>query len=78
MQENIFKPHRRHLYQLFANEQQVDHRLISFAYAFLQVIICILVIKDEYLGYWLFPLIAIPTVVLYVILKYHLKNIDTM
>ena len=78
MKENIFKPHRRHLYQLFANEQQVDHRLISFAYAFLQVIICILVIKDEYLGYWLFPLIAIPTVVLYVILKYHLKNIDTM
>lgn len=78
LKENILKPHRRHLYQLFANEKQVDHRLISFAYAFLQVVICTLVIKDEYLGYWLIPLIAIPLIVLYLILKYRLKNIDTM
>lgn len=78
LKENIFKPHRRHLYQLFANEQQVDHRLISFGYALLQVVICAIVIREEHLGLWLFPLIALPLIVLYLMVKYRLKNINTM
>ncbi|QBO59686.1 MraY family glycosyltransferase [Chryseobacterium salivictor] len=78
LKEDIFKPHRRHLYQLFANEQQVDHRLISFAYALLQVVICGIIIKEDRLGLWLFPLIALPLMVLYLILKYRLKNTSTM
>ena len=78
LKENIFKPHRRHLYQLFANEKKIDHRLISFGYAFFQVVICIIVIKVDLLGYWLYPLIALPLLILYITLKYKLKNIDTM
>lgn len=76
--ENILKPHRKHLYQLAANENKVDHRLISFGYAFLQVLICIFVIKEERLGYLIFPIVALPAIVLYIILKYRLKNVETM
>ena len=47
MKENIFDAHRRHLYQLFANEYKIDHRLVSFVYALAQAIICILVIKKS-------------------------------
>ncbi|WP_027377501.1 MraY family glycosyltransferase [Kaistella palustris] len=78
MKENILKPHRRHLYQMYANEHQIDHRLISFAYAFLQVIICIFVIKQEQLGYLIFPVVAIPALVLYIILKFRAKDLETM
>lgn len=78
LKENILKPHRRHLYQLFANERKIDHRLISFAYAFLQLVICAIVIKEDNLGYWLFPVLALPLSILYIILKFRLKNIDTM
>ena len=78
LKENILKPHRRHLYQLFANEKNIDHRLISFAYALFQVIICIIIIKEDYLGHWLFPIIALPILILYLTIKYKLKNIETM
>ena len=78
MKENIFKPHRRHLYQLFANEKNIDHRIISFAYAFLQVIICAIVIRIDDLGFWFVPLMAIPFLILYVIVKYRLKSTESM
>ncbi len=37
--ENIFQPHRTHLYQYLANEKGFNHLVISFAYAFLQLFI---------------------------------------
>jgi len=40
--ENIFEPHRTHLYQLLANEQGWDHRLIALLYGGLQFIINII------------------------------------
>ncbi|MBP1676317.1 MAG: putative UndPP-QuiNAc-P-transferase [Bacteroidetes bacterium] len=39
LRENIFKPHRKHLYQLLANELKVPHLIVSGAYAVLQLII---------------------------------------
>lgn len=37
--ENIFEAHRSHLYQILANEQKIDHRIIAMTYAFLQLFI---------------------------------------
>lgn len=35
--ENIFKPHRKHLYQYYCNEQKIPHIRISFIYALIQL-----------------------------------------
>ncbi len=45
--ENLMKAHRRHLYQLLANEMAIDHWKVSVAYGFLQLLvgICVLLIR---------------------------------
>jgi UDP-N-acetylmuramyl pentapeptide phosphotransferase/UDP-N-acetylglucosamine-1-phosphate transferase len=35
--ENLFQPHRSHLYQFLANEKKLPHRLVSLSYAGLQL-----------------------------------------
>lgn len=42
LKENIFKPHRKHLYQLLANELQVSHLSVSLIYGALQLSLSIL------------------------------------
>lgn len=42
--ENIFEAHRSHAYQKLSNERGLSHRLVSFLYAFLQIIVNFLVI----------------------------------
>lgn len=42
--ENIFQAHRLHLYQLLANEQKLDHRLVSVGYGFVQLLVNLMVI----------------------------------
>jgi Fuc2NAc and GlcNAc transferase len=37
--ENLFKPHRKHLYQLLANELRIDHWKVSIGYGILQIIV---------------------------------------
>lgn len=37
--ENIFQPHRSHLYQYLANEMRWSHLKVSFLYAFIQLLI---------------------------------------
>ncbi len=49
--ENIFKPHRSHLYQYFANEMGYSHVLISFVYAGFQLGINGCVIYMDAKGY---------------------------
>jgi Fuc2NAc and GlcNAc transferase len=46
--ENLMKPHRRHLYQLLANEYGITHWKVSVGYGFTQLLIgvSILLIKD--------------------------------
>lgn len=39
LHENIGLPHRKHLYQLMANELKIPHRTVSALYMFLQVVI---------------------------------------
>ena len=42
--ENIFEAHRMHTYQILSNEAGMSHRLVAFIYAFIQLIINVLVI----------------------------------
>jgi UDP-N-acetylmuramyl pentapeptide phosphotransferase/UDP-N-acetylglucosamine-1-phosphate transferase len=49
--ENIFQPHRSHLYQYLANEMGYSHILVAFIYALLQLVINMLVIYMDARGY---------------------------
>ena len=40
--ENIFEAHRKHLYQLMANELKISHILVATIYSILQFLICII------------------------------------
>lgn len=42
--ENIFLAHRKHVYQLLANEFKISHVKVALFYSLLQLIICIIVI----------------------------------
>ena len=42
--ENLFKPHRKHLYQLLANEKGIAHWKISIGYGLAQLIVGITVL----------------------------------
>jgi len=48
--ERLSQPHRRHLYQLLANEYQISHWKVSFGYGFFQLIIGISVIIIKKIG----------------------------
>jgi UDP-N-acetylmuramyl pentapeptide phosphotransferase/UDP-N-acetylglucosamine-1-phosphate transferase len=41
LKENIFDAHRKHAYQLLANELKIPHLIVSLFYAFLQLIIAL-------------------------------------
>lgn len=49
--ENIFQPHRSHLYQYLANEMGYSHVLVAFIYAGLQLAINAVVIYMDTKGY---------------------------
>lgn len=44
--ENIFKPHRTHLYQFLSNELKWDHRLVSILYGLVQLMFNIVLIAS--------------------------------
>jgi UDP-N-acetylmuramyl pentapeptide phosphotransferase/UDP-N-acetylglucosamine-1-phosphate transferase len=74
LKENIFEAHRRHLYQLFANEKKVSHLLISSVYATCQLLINIFLIHSH-LPVWAISLIVlIPSGGIYLGLKWILKK----
>lgn len=41
LKQNIFDAHRMHFYQILANERNIDHRVVSFIYAAIQLIVFI-------------------------------------
>jgi UDP-N-acetylmuramyl pentapeptide phosphotransferase/UDP-N-acetylglucosamine-1-phosphate transferase len=48
--ENIFQPHRSHLYQYLANEMGISHVVVAFIYAVIQLGINIMVIVADQKG----------------------------
>ncbi len=74
LRENIFKAHRRHLYQLYANEKKVSHLVVSGVYASVQVLINIFVIGSQSSSAVLAVWILLPLVAIYFYLKYSVKK----
>ncbi len=71
--ENIFKPHRTHLYQYLANEHRWDHRVVSLLYGVTQVImnaILIWFIANDWVVQTL--VIAGFVVITYLVVRYRL------
>jgi UDP-N-acetylmuramyl pentapeptide phosphotransferase/UDP-N-acetylglucosamine-1-phosphate transferase len=68
--ENIFKPHRSHLYQYLANEMSVPHRIISVVYGVIQLVINISLIwfMNE-ISEWFYLVIIVLTGFTYVIIR---------
>ena len=52
LKENIFLPHRKHAYQLMANELKIPHVLVSTIYAILQAFIVVGFIICKDFSYW--------------------------
>lgn len=74
LKENIFEAHRHHLYQLFANDKKVDHRIISLVYSVCQIIISTLVVALDMNDFYIFLVIVIPCSIFYLFLKSKLKK----
>ncbi|WP_291898910.1 glycosyltransferase family 4 protein [Chryseobacterium sp.] len=74
LKENIFEAHRRHLYQLFANEKKVSHLLISFVYSFLQLAINAFLIHSDFPIWIVALMVFLPIGGLYLILKWNIKK----
>ena len=74
LKENIFDAHRRHLYQLFANDKKISHLTVSVMYAVVQLVINAIVIFADWSDWVSFIIIALPTIVLYLGIKLTLKK----
>lgn len=74
LKENIFDAHRRHLYQLLANDMKVSHLLVSTAFALLQLIINFVIIVNSWSDWINFSLILLPLVILYLLIKIKIKK----
>lgn len=51
LKENIFLPHRKHMYQIMANELKIPHVVVSGIYCFVQALIAVGLIISEH-RYW--------------------------
>lgn len=74
LKENIFDAHRRHLYQLFANDKKISHLSVSSIYAAVQLLINVVVIFSDWSDGFSFLIIALPTVALYLLTKVTVKK----
>lgn len=74
LKENIFNAHRRHLYQLFANDKKISHLIISSVYAAIQIVINIIVIWSDWPDWINFSLILLPTIFCYIFIKSQIKK----
>lgn len=74
LKENIFEAHRRHLYQLFANEKKISHLIISGVYAAIQIMINAMVIILDLPQWIMFAIVLIPLVFIYFYLKFSVKK----
>jgi len=77
LKENIFEPHRKHLFQLLANELKIPHLQVSALYAILQLIIALGLLYFPHYGnlYLIVVVLLLSGIYLYVKGKiYHLHK----
>ena len=66
--ENIFKPHRKHLYQYFSNEKKIEQVRVSVIYAAIQLVISLAIVYG-YVNYIILILLLCVLSIAYWILK---------
>lgn len=74
IKENIFEAHRRHLYQLFANERKISHLKISIVYGIVQLGINIYLINSHLPLYVDALVVLFPLGTIYLLLKLNIKK----
>ena len=78
LKENIFEAHRRHLYQLLANEKKISHLKVSTLYAVVQLIVNAIVIFSNLPQYVIFVIILLPALIFYLYTKLTIKKQITL
>ena len=78
LKENIFEAHRRHLYQLLANEKKISHLKVSTLYAAIQFIINAVVIFSELPQILIFAIVLLPALIFYLYTKLTIKKQITL
>ncbi|OWK98344.1 UDP-GlcNAc--UDP-phosphate GlcNAc-1-phosphate transferase [Kaistella haifensis DSM 19056] len=78
LKENIFEAHRRHLYQLLANEKKISHLIVSTLYAAVQLIINAVVIFSNLPQIVSFVIILLPALIFYLYTKLTIKKQITL
>lgn len=74
LKENIFEAHRRHLYQLLANEKKISHLKVSILYATIQLIVNAIVIFSNLPQNVIFVIILLPALIFYLYTKLTIKK----
>lgn len=69
LRENIFEAHRKHAYQLMANELKIPHVVVSVIYALLQAVISLGAIYLPVNGWVYFGVVVVLLSVAYVLFK---------
>lgn len=78
LRENIFEAHRWHFYQVLSNGYKIQHRIVSFGYALLQILVSAVVIYGflNFDALTTFALVLLPLLALYSLKFYLLKKIE--
>ena len=74
LKENIFEAHRRHLYQLLANEKKISHLKVSALYAAVQLIVNAVVIFSNLPQNVIFVIVLLPALIFYLYIKLTIKK----
>ena len=69
LKENIFEAHRKHLFQIMANEMKIPQLVVSLVYGALQLLISIGFILFSGYEYWYILLVLIVLSVVYIVIK---------
>lgn len=72
--ENILEPHRRHLYQLLANELSMDHWKVALLYGGLQIFSGVSAIIASRAGTWAVVLLVLLLFMLFFIVSWKLRK----
>ena len=62
LHENIGESHRKHAYQLMANELKMEHVVVSFIYSYLQLgisLMMVYVIPNSVLAHWVYAVVIV-------------------
>jgi UDP-N-acetylmuramyl pentapeptide phosphotransferase/UDP-N-acetylglucosamine-1-phosphate transferase len=74
LKENIFEAHRKHVYQLLANEMKLPHVWVSSLYASLQALIIVGFLLLEPYSYW-YPCVVVAVLAMgwYAVVRYQVS-----